>query len=84
MRHCVTGHFTRFAGRRPVPGLNYDDCQEFRGDSVSHKITWKDASTSALKGKLIRLEFYLQNSDLYTFRAAATDSPDDESAIRGP
>ncbi|MDA0586637.1 MAG: hypothetical protein O2820_01740 [Planctomycetota bacterium] len=61
-------------GRKPIASLNYDDCEEFRGNSVSHQVKWKDASISALKDKLVRLEFYLQNADLYTFRAAVVDS----------
>ncbi|MFT4590440.1 MAG: hypothetical protein ACI9VS_000666 [Candidatus Binatia bacterium] len=30
---------------------------------------WKGASLADLKGREIRLEFYLKEADLYTFRA---------------
>lgn len=56
-------------GRKPIPGLNYDDCQDFQGNSVSHTVSWQEASINDLKGRLIRLEFFLQNADLFSFRA---------------
>ncbi|MBC8289621.1 MAG: hypothetical protein H8E37_04815 [Planctomycetes bacterium] len=75
-------------GRKPIPGLNYDDCQDFEGNSVSHKVSWQDASINDLKGKLIRLEFFLRSADLFTFRASesrAAEAPvSDPSAARLP
>ncbi|NQV26216.1 MAG: hypothetical protein HQ518_17820 [Rhodopirellula sp.] len=57
------------AKRKPIDGFNYDDCQNFSGNSVSRKIKWGVRSLDELKGQTIRLEFYLQNADLFTFRA---------------
>lgn len=57
------------ARRRPVDGFNYDDCDEFTGDSVAQQIRWKERSLDDLTGQSIRLEFYLQDADLFTFRA---------------
>jgi hypothetical protein len=57
--------------RKPIDGFNYDDCNEFSGDSVASQIRWKDRSLDDLKGQTIRLEFYLQNADLFTFRATS-------------
>ena len=59
------------ARRRSIDGFNYDDCDEFTGDSVAQQIRWKERSLDDLKGQSIRLEFYLQNADLFTFRAAS-------------
>ncbi len=61
------------ARRQVLPGLDYSDCVPFTGDSVSHQMQWKDRQLSLLAGKVIRLEFYLQNADLYTFRAEGSD-----------
>ena len=57
------------AKRKIIPGFDYDDCRTFHGDEVSHEITWKEKSIRSLKGQVIRLEFYLRNADLYTFRS---------------
>jgi len=55
------------AKRQPLPGLDYDDCVPFTGNSVSHEITWKENSITSLDGRVIRLEFWITNADLYTF-----------------
>jgi hypothetical protein len=55
--------------RRPIEGYNYLECATFKGNSVSHEVKWKDKSLDALKGQVVRLEFHLTSSDLYTFRA---------------
>ena len=39
----------------------------FDGDSVKHKVTWKTARYDALRGKQIRLKFYLKNASLYSY-----------------
>jgi hypothetical protein len=56
--------------RQPLPGFDYADCATFTGDSIAHKIAWKDQSLDALKGEVIRLEFMIKNADLYSFRAS--------------
>ena len=55
--------------RRPTEGFDYDDCKDFSGDSVSHPVRWKERSLDELKGQTVRLEFFLQKADLFTFRA---------------
>jgi len=57
------------AKRKPLPGFDYDDCVAFDGDSVSHEITWKEKSIDSLAGQIIRLEFWLTQADIYTFRS---------------
>ena len=41
---------------------------------VSHEIRWKKKFIGDLRGKVIRLELYLKNADLYTFRASDSAS----------
>lgn len=59
------------ARRRPVEGFDYDDGQDFSGDNVAQRVLWNGRSLDELKGQVIRLEFYLKNADLFTFRASA-------------
>ncbi len=56
--------------RKPIPGLDHDDCNVFQGDATSARITWKRRSIDELRGQSIRLEFFVQSGDLYSFRAA--------------
>jgi hypothetical protein len=56
--------------RKVIPGFDHTDCVVFQGDSTAAEITWKDRSLETLKGQPIRLEFFVQNGDLYSFRAA--------------
>ena len=53
-------------------GTQYDgfgkyDCAVFDGDSVRHEVTWRQVSFASLKGKTVRLKFYLRNARLYSF-----------------
>ncbi len=57
------------AARKPLPGFDYDDCRAFADDDVAHQVTWQGTSADALGNQVIRLEFFLRNADLYTFRA---------------
>jgi hypothetical protein len=58
------------AGRKVLPGFDYEDCGVFSGDSVSQRIGWRNKNMDALAGQVVRFEFYLRSADLYTFRAA--------------
>jgi hypothetical protein len=55
--------------RRLVPGFDYKDCATFAGDALAHAVTWAGADLDTLKGKVVRLEFYVKNADIFTFRA---------------
>ncbi len=55
--------------RVPITGLDHTDCQSFTGDSLSYKVTWSGKSLAERKGQELRLEFFLRNADLYSFRA---------------
>jgi hypothetical protein len=54
-----------------VPGFGKTDCAIFDSDSVRHTVTWRQASLGSLKGKVIRLKFYLRNARLYSFGLTA-------------
>ena len=46
----------------------YDRAAEFTGDSTDHGYRWKGgADPAALKGKPIRLHFWLKKAELYSF-----------------
>ena len=58
---------------RPIPGLTRADADIFRyRDSTAHVCTWQQDRRAIAKvtGQRIRLKFYLENADLYSFRAA--------------
>ncbi|MFV1968323.1 MAG: hypothetical protein ACC628_23100 [Pirellulaceae bacterium] len=57
--------------RKVLPGFDFTDCNPFTEDTVSHRVTWNSNSTTELGGQALRLEFYLKNADLYTFRASS-------------
>ena len=49
-------------------GYSRQECALFDGDSVEHRITWREkGSLEELMGKDIRLKFYLRNASLYAF-----------------
>ena len=50
------------------PGYSRQECALFDGDSVHHSVTWREkGSLEELKGRNIRLKFYLRNAKLYSF-----------------
>ncbi len=55
--------------RKVLPGFDYDDCVTFQGNSVAHEVSWQDSSTESLTAKVMRLEVFLKNAEIYTFRA---------------
>lgn len=62
-------------GRKPIAGFNYDDCTALTGDGVAQTVRWGKRSLDELSGRTIRLEFYLRDADLYTFRASIAAKP---------
>lgn len=58
--------------RKPIESFDYEECEQFQGDSTAHRVTWHGRSLTELSGQVIRLEFYLQDADLYSFRADET------------
>lgn len=56
--------------RDPIEGFDHEDCIPFSGDAVRHKVTWNgDRSLDEFEGKVVRLEIFLQNADLFTITA---------------
>lgn len=64
------------AERKPLEGFDHADCVPFRGDNTDHVAHWNTRSIEELAGESIRLEFYVRDADLYSFRAATGDVPD--------
>jgi hypothetical protein len=58
------------AKRKELPGFGYDDGETFKGDETAHAVSWNGKSMNELKGREVRLEFFVRDADLYTFRAA--------------
>jgi hypothetical protein len=53
----------------PIPGFTLADCQPFSGDSLDHALAWKNgADISSLAGKPIKLRWFLNDADVYSFR----------------
>jgi hypothetical protein len=55
--------------RKVIPGFDHADCEPFTGDSTAAEIKWKGKSIDELNGQELRLEIFIQNVDLYSFRA---------------
>jgi hypothetical protein len=64
--------------RKVIPGFDYKDCATLTDDKLQHEVRWRNASIASMKGKIVRLEFFLKEADIYTFRAGVPDmSPAD-------
>jgi len=50
----------------PVPGFAIAACEPIRGDSLAAPVRWKKP-LSALRGRPVRLEFFLEDARLYAF-----------------
>ena len=48
-------------------GFGRMDCALFDGDAVDHQVTWRRSAYGDLKGRAIRLKFYLRDARLYSF-----------------
>ena len=55
--------------RKPYKGFQYTDSVPFHEDGIRHKAAWKSADMKSLKDKTVRLEFKMQNADLFAFVA---------------
>jgi len=51
-----------------LEGWNFEDGQPFSGDSIDALVQWKGKkSFNALKGQAVRLHFWLQDAELFSF-----------------
>lgn len=55
--------------RKIIDGFDYTDADPTSANDVNHVFRWKGRSLNEMQGRTIRLEIYLENADLYTFRA---------------
>lgn len=56
--------------RDPLAGYDHGDCDFVSGDGVRERVVWKEKrSMNDLTGKLVRLEIFLENADLFTLLA---------------
>lgn len=52
-----------------IPGFTLDDCHPVFGDATERTVVWKSGSDiSSLAGKPVRLQFYLEDADLFAFQ----------------
>jgi hypothetical protein len=56
--------------RKPLPGFDHADCVPFRGDATAAAVAWKSHALDELRGRPLRLEFFVKNADLYSFRSS--------------
>jgi hypothetical protein len=57
-----------------VEGYERASSVAFSGDSLRHPMQWKDGRTmGALRGRRLRLKFYLSNAVLYAFCAKKSE-----------
>ncbi len=62
------------ANGTPIPGFTLADAAELFGDSTDQIASWKNGTdVSKLAGKPVRLNFELQDGDLYSFQFTAED-----------
>ena len=57
------------ARRKVVPGFDYADGATFSGDETSLEMKWNGRGLAEMKGREIRLEFFLREAEIFTFRA---------------
>lgn len=53
----------------PLDGFSKDECEDIFGDEIFRIVRWNDNSDlSSLKGKVIKMKFYLKDADVYSFK----------------
>ena len=57
---------------KPVAGLALDDANVTFGDGIRFQTTWNgdEWAIAKMKGNTVRLKFYMENIDLFSFRAS--------------
>lgn len=54
---------------KPIPGFTREECQVTQADRVDHAVLWqKNENLASLRGRPVRLRFYLENARLYSYR----------------
>ena len=55
--------------RKPIQGFAFDESLSLTEDQIRHYVQWRERKMDSLKGKLVRLEFWFENANLYSFLA---------------
>ena len=63
----ITAEITDPQGLHTLPGWGREDCHPVTGDQLSAELSWSGRDLSELAGKHVRIRFYLDNADLYSF-----------------
>ena len=61
--------------RKVIAGFDHADTIPFHGNATAAEIAWREKSIDELKEKPVRLEFFIQSCDLYSFCASPINSP---------
>ena len=59
--------------REVIDGYDYAACGDLTGDSTDHRVCWGNQSMKSLAGRELRIEFFLEAADLYSFRALSPE-----------
>ena len=51
-----------------IPGFEAENCTVFQGDSVSHRVIWKDQKEVPTGGRFVKLQFFMKDADLFSFQ----------------
>jgi hypothetical protein len=65
----VRGPCPRDRHRQEIDGFGYKDCEVFEAGSIRHEIHWNGRSLNEPARQTLRIAFYLQDADLFTFVA---------------
>ena len=66
-----------------IQGLDCGSCDAFTGDEVRHTVTWRgNPDISSLRGKIVRLRFYLKEAKLYSFAFRTACFPADSEICK--
>ena len=58
-----------------IPGFRKDDCQPMKVNGTRHLITWKKrGDLKKVKGRDVRIKFYLRDGDLFSFWVSRWES----------
>ena len=59
----------RTSNGTPIPGLTLDECDEIRGDSVEHPVTWNDSpDLGAAAGERVRVHIEFSYGQVFAYR----------------
>ncbi|MEQ8788965.1 MAG: hypothetical protein RIC55_21820 [Pirellulaceae bacterium] len=59
----------------PLPGYTLDDCDVIYGDDIARHVKWNGSEdVGKLAGKIVRLRFVMNETDLYSLRFPAADA----------